>query len=376
MFCNKCGLPLKDNETVCPNCGTEVKKEEMITKNNQNEADNVTAQENAPAPAKKKKVRIGLLAGIGVCVAAVLLLVLNFSAITHTVRRTITSPASYYRYVEKQNTIKAAQNLVTSAYAQSPEDWGDFYANTTTTIELNDYVLNLVSALTGLDDLDWLQYIGLNASVNMQNDRMQTDMALMLGEEAMLSASPLISMSMLHDAPGEMIYMQVPELSSHYIGMKAENVEEEAPSMQDMYEILPNAQEINTLVERYFRIFFSHIEQVEKSKEVLQTEGLTKEVYALSAVIDAEALKTALLEIIAEAKQDEMILTFLRDLDNLGLAGAGVSLEQEFMSAAEEWETELMGWDTGAVTDSLRMTVYLLLDLAHGGAAARAVVAS
>ena len=260
MFCNKCGLPLKDNETVCPNCGTEVKKEEMITKNNQNEADNVTAQENAPAPAKKKKVRIGLLAGIGVCVAAVLLLVLNFSAITHTVRRTITSPASYYRYVEKQNTIKAAQNLVTSAYAQSPEDWGDFYANTTTTIELNDYVLNLVSALTGLDDLDWLQYIGLNASVNMQNDRMQTDMALMLGEEAMLSASPLISMSMLHDAPGEMIYMQVPELSSHYIGMKAENVEEEAPSMQDMYEILPNAQEINTLVERYFRIFFSQID--------------------------------------------------------------------------------------------------------------------
>ena len=31
MFCNKCGLPIQENETKCPNCGTEVNKNELTT---------------------------------------------------------------------------------------------------------------------------------------------------------------------------------------------------------------------------------------------------------------------------------------------------------------------------------------------------------
>ena len=47
-----------------------------------------------------------IAASTGIGVVAVLLFVLNFSVISNTVRRTVTSPASYYRYVEKKNTTK------------------------------------------------------------------------------------------------------------------------------------------------------------------------------------------------------------------------------------------------------------------------------
>ena len=47
MFCNKCGLPINDDETICPSCGTKVNKDELTTE---------LSEINASAPKEKKKL--------------------------------------------------------------------------------------------------------------------------------------------------------------------------------------------------------------------------------------------------------------------------------------------------------------------------------
>ena len=353
MFCNKCGLPIQENETKCPNCGTEVNKNELTT-----ELSETTGS------AKKEKKKIGkkgicILAGTVIGVVAVLLFVLNFSVISNAVRRTITSPASYYRYVEKKNTTKALQDAVTGMYAQTPESWDNFYSNSTMTVELNDYTLDLVSALTGLNNLSWLQYIGMTASASMQDEMMESNLSVMLGEEAMLAANPLVSLQTIYDLKKEEVYVQIPELSKSYMGMQFANVEDvQMPAIQELYNAVPTEEELNILIQRYSKIFLANVELVEKSNDVITALELTKDVYALTVTLDAKTIKAAFLEIIEEAKEDEVIVELLQSFDHVGTTEE-FSFYDSFMTILNESEAELTAWDVENATEHLLMRVYV-----------------
>ena len=353
MFCNKCGLPLKDNETKCPNCGTEVNKNELTTE--LSETTGLTLKE------KKKlgKKGICIIAGVTASIVAVLLFVLNFSVISNAVRRTVTSPASYYRYVEKKNTTKALQHVVTGMYAQTPENWDDFYSSNTMTVEINDYTMDLVSALTGLNNLSWLQYIGMTATASMQHEMMESNLSVMLGEEAMLAANPFISLQTIYDLKKEAVYVQIPELSKSYMGMQFAQVEEaQMPAIQDLYQMIPTKEQLNTLIQRYSKLFLANVEQVEKGKAVVTTQNLTKDVYALTVTFDAKMIKTALLKMITEAKEDSTIAELLQNFDKVS-ADAEFSFYDAFMTTLKESEAELTAWDAERDTEYLLMQVYV-----------------
>lgn len=349
MFCNKCGLPIQENETKCPSCGTEVSKDE------QNETTSSVLKEKK----KLSKKGICIIAGVAVCAVAVLLFVFNFSVISNAVRRTVTSPASYYRYVEKKNTTKALQNVVTGMYTQMPEDWDNFYSSNTMTIEINDYTMELVSALTGLNNLSWLQYIGMTATASMQHEIMESNLSVMLGKEAMLAASPLVSMQTIYDLKKEEVYVQIPELSKSYMGMQFAQMEDaQMPAIQDLYNMIPTEEQFNTLIQTYSKLFFANVEQVEKGKDIVTTQSLTKDVYTLTVTLDAKTIKVALLEIIAEAKEDSTIAELLQNFDKVS-ADAQFSFYESFMTILKESEAELTAWDAERATEYVFMKVYV-----------------
>ena len=353
MFCNKCGLPIQENETKCPNCGTEVNKDEFTTELSETTGSTLKKQK------KLGKKGICIIAGVVTCVIAVLLFVLNFSVISNTVRRTVTSPASYYRYVEKKNTTKVLQNVVTGMYAQTPKNWDNFYSSNTMTVELNDYTMDLVSALTGLNHLSWLQYIGMTATASMQHDIMESNLSVMLGEEAMLVANPLVSLQTIYDLKKEEVYVQIPELSKSYMGMQFKNMEDaQMPAIPELYQMIPTEEQINTLIQRYSKLFLSNIEQVEMSKDVVTTQSLTKDVHTLTVTLDAKTIKAALLELIEEAKEDEIILELLQNFDKVS-ADAEFSFYDAFMTILQESEVELAAWDAERDTQYVLMNVYV-----------------
>lgn len=353
MFCKKCGLPINDDETICPSCGTEVNKDELTTE--------LSETTGSALKEKKKLGKKGMciIAGTVVGIVAVLLFVLNFSVISNAVRRTITSPASYYRYVEKKNTTKALQNAVTGMYAQTPKDWDNFYSSNTMAVELNDYTMDLISALTGWNNLSWLQYIGMTANVSMQHEMMESNLSVMLGEEAMLAANPLVSLQTIYDLKKEEVYVQIPELSKSYMGMQFKQMEDaQMPPIQDLYQMIPTEEQLSTLIQRYSNIFLANVEQVEKSKDVVTTQSLTKDVYALIVTLDAKTIKAALLEIIAEAKEEKVIAELLQNFDKVSV-DAEFSFYESFMTILKESEAELTAWDAEHETEHLLMHVYV-----------------
>ena len=353
MYCNKCGLPIEENETKCPNCGTEINKEELTTELSE------TTVEVLKEKKKLGKKGICIIAGTVVGIVAVLLFVLNFAVISNAVRRTVTSPASYYRYVEKKNTTKAVQNAVTGVYEQMPKEWNHFYSDNTMTITLNDYVLNLASALTGMNNLSWLQHIGMTATVSMQEEMMESNLSVMLGEEAMLSASPLVSLQTIYDLNKEMVYVQIPELSKSYMGMQFANMENaQIPNIQEWYDVMLTEEEIQKLIQRYSTIFLANVQLVEKSESVVTALDLTKDVYALTVTLDATTMKTAFLDVIEEAKEDKVILEFLQNFDNIA-ANAEFSFYNSFMNVLEKSEAELIAWNVENETEYLLMQVYV-----------------
>ena len=72
MFCNKCGLPINDDETTCPSCGTEVKKEEMTIQATGND---VVSKRNK----KLGKKGICIIAGVTAGMIAVVLFTVEFT---------------------------------------------------------------------------------------------------------------------------------------------------------------------------------------------------------------------------------------------------------------------------------------------------------
>ena len=130
------------------------------------------------------------------------------------------------------------------------------------------------------------------------------------------------------------------------------------PAIQELYNMISIEESLHMLLERYSEKFLSNIEQVEKSKDVVTALELTKEVYQLTVTLDAKTVKTALLEMIAEAKEDIVIEELLQSFDKVN-TDAQFSFYDSFMTILMESEAELMAWDAERETEYVLMNVYV-----------------
>lgn len=272
------------------------------------------AQEAAQAPKKAKGGKNLLLIG-AIVVAALVLLLVNASALTNIVKRTFSSPEKYYQWVEK-NTAKEAASSAASIYAEYLLESLKVYdtgLEGSLSVELGEAGQDMLS-LSGAAgvDLSWLSEANVSYSVISKDKMMQTKVGVGLEKEDLLSLEAIV------DVENEAVFLAIPELSKSYIG--AEGVDagnstleyvtgsedtDALELLQAICEKLPEEKQAKKLLERYFDIVLGCMDDVDMTKgKTLRAEGVSQSCTRLEVTIDGDTLQS-IVEKVTEALEDD-----------------------------------------------------------------------
>ena len=408
MFCEKCGTQLQPSEKFCPNCGAPapvsavppvqgtsggqqgggqpdlhtmaqsaekiaaagVEGAKKMTAAGIEGAKNLTAAgiEGAKNLAQKgkdlaesagagKKFPKKALIGIGGAVVGVAVLGVVAAAAAPALRRTFSSPESYYRYVETQAGKELAENLGT-VYGRMLERSKNLFntsAEFSLSVEIGDAGQDLLS-LAGLAgvDLSFLESVGVSGGVDLHENLLGAELA------ATLNKDKLISVRGLMDVAEGTAYAQVPELADTYLGAELEDYEEFADLWEDarddvdsVLEALPSQAKIEKLITRYLSVALEAVEDVEKEKDTIKAEGVEQKVTALTVSLDADTVADMLDAVLAEAEDDEDLEDLIVNLAE----AAGADGDDAFDGFLEE--LEYLQDDVAEYGEDIEMVVYV-----------------
>ncbi len=310
MFCEKCGKSLEGPERFCPNCGAPVPSEEA----GDTAAVPAGAQITADRPPEKKKKAIPLIVGGVAVLAAVMLCILNAVTLGNFFRRSFSSPEEYYRHVEEVTVseLSGAWSRYYELLVGDPKALEERSTGMEFTLELGEGGKELLGLLgTAGVDLTWLNELSVGLGYSLKDSVIGYALSLGLNQDDLLSAN------MVLDVEEGGMYLQIPELTSDYIGYNmAEFVGRdwlEALEMyQDMQEIrrqmpdaLPDEKEMEKLQRKYLRLMLDSISDVEKSRKTLKAGGVSQKCTELEVAIDGRTLARMLEAILEEMQEDE-----------------------------------------------------------------------
>ena len=375
MFCTKCGNQVPDGAKFCGVCGNALAsaQEPVITPPVEEPVFEAPVQEpvyeapvqepvyeapvqayeppaeepafalSTPATPKKKgkgKLVLGIIAAV--LAVAVALAAFNWGSVSRFFIRSFGSPVAYMADVEKDNVAKTAENLATrydeALATYSPKGTA---VDANVSVEVGDALITLLStalAQSGADmDLSWIDSIQLEPKINTYENTMQMDVGVGLNN------TKIATVSVVWDMDSQTMWVGVPELHKTFVEMDAADTmgyeaEEAAESFKmsqqmtaAMMEALPSGDQLEKLINKYFGIIVDGIEDVEKSSEKMEIDGLEQKLTLLTATVsqkEAVQIVTDLLEAAQDDKTIEDILDALSDT-------AGMDLYEEFTYAVE-----------------------------------------
>ena len=336
MICNKCFAEIPDDSKVCPFCGAAVEAEEAPAEEvlAEEAPAQATPVEAAPAvapvvtpavsfepAAEPKKAKKGgkKLLTIGLPIAAVVtaaavLVATNFGFIKGKFIKWFKSDAEYVSFVETEN-MKNATNDVVELYRTlydnlGTELEGNYNAEVEVTVgdELkslfSQYVLGSPSAT---NYFDFFQKANLKMNLNAKDGNLRLEGFVGVNGTNILSAN------VIQTAEGEM-YLQVPELSSKYLYADAAGSMGGGVSVQDMLttldgeelkEVLPDPDLLEKVLNRYFKVAFDTIDDVDAEKVTLKIDSISQDCDAYSIEISEKMLINMAIAVLEEAKDDE-----------------------------------------------------------------------
>lgn len=305
MFCTNCGSQLEDGTSVCPNCGCQVA--------DGNELQQAEAIHDKGNGGKKKwlciLIPIVAIVIIGVCI------ICNAAYLNNFIRRTFSSPESYYRYIEKKEAEKTAQTLA-SIYdnvVRSSFDISDKSVEGSIKAELGDDVCGMLSEAADLD-LDWAKSLELkyNSTAKNKDCMYGGNVELFLGENSVISAQSIV------DGGEEMLYMQVPEMTSKYMALDMKDTldfdsfEDSLQILGEVYEKTPDKKAMEQMLYRYFCKAIECIDGVEKDKDILEVGEISKNYLTLTAEIDSDTMQEMAEAVLGEMREDEQLENLMK----------------------------------------------------------------
>lgn len=324
MFCGKCGRPIPEGQQDCAFCNPPAVQPEQIPQYEpapvQQPVDPEPAFElNMPAEGSSRKKSGGkkpLIITALVLVAALVLAIFNFGNIVRFFKRSFFEPAAYLQDVEKAHVADFAKNLAES-YDKSLEVYSPkgSSVDSTVTVKANDQVMSLLSTALSQNgvslDLNWVKSISISPKVEMYENTMGVELGVGL------NGTHLATVSVIMDYENEIMFLGIPELHDTHIQMDLPEELQEMDyaailkSAQDyngqMMEIFPSGEQIETLINRYFAIVAEGLEDVEKSTETVEVDGVEQKLLVLTAKLSQEDILKIASKLLKEAKKDDVI---------------------------------------------------------------------
>lgn len=354
--CPVCGNPVNPTATFCTTCGATLNGAADSSMNNSmNNGTNYGSDFGYSEPPKKKRKKapfiiggaaaVVLIAG-GICIA-------NAASLGNFIKRTFSSPESYYQSVGKEALSDAAESFGDSydTYLKRMEE-SKSGGSVDLTLRLEEGGRSLLGTIAPMD-ISWLNEISLK--VNSQMDGASSQGAL----EFYLNDDKLASMQIAADLDLEELYMKVPELSSEYLGMdlaqiaaesgmSVEMTTEMSQMFTDLSKYCEDGDTVAALMERYGNIIFDNIDSVEKSSGTLEAPGVSQKCTVLRAELDAEDMTNIANDVLDELSSDKDIEKIIRAFadtaqtmspDDTSLDGD--SMYQEFLAQIDSMRSDI-----------------------------------
>ncbi len=359
MFCEKCGRPIEDGQTICSSCAAEqsavscqeaaepVAEAPVADTFELNTADTASAQK---APKKKKGLIAGIVA-LAIAAAAAIGIFLNLDGINGFVGRTFQSPEDYLANVESAAITEYSAEL-TKAYGALLENYsknlnaGSGEIRLTLGEDILSYAESMLQQQGMQMELDWLSQLTLSVDANVQKTAMQAALGIGLGDNSLLSAD------MILDLEKSVVYMALPELNKTYLSvdmssqLPADQLDEvlaQSTQMTDaLVKALPSEETLNKLITTYVDIVLSEIDSVEKENDTITVNDVSQKVVVLTAKITQKDLLDIAEKVLKKAEKDQDLKDVLTDLgdyvNEIGKMNGGeyfepVDLYQEFVNA-------------------------------------------
>lgn len=316
MFCTNCGSKIEDGNVFCPNCGAAIMAEEPaeavrpeLVQAAPEAQEGFTLSSTEEVPAKKKAPKWVLPTAIVAAVAVVVAVVVAF----------LTGGSAHLSGPEHLQKVEGAvlgdvADALTNVYGTAMDAMGQTPSgsmNVSLSVRPGDGVLDLVekaiSDQSGADvDLSWLSNVSLSMDTNVQEEMQQIKLALMLGNTNLLTAS------FINDLKEELMYVGIPTLSDVFLEMDVADLGDvitvRLPSSVPMdLEGLPSEEELNSLLKKYIDIFLGAIEDVDKTKQTVELDGLKQECYVLTVKLSQEDLLKIAKVCLEEAVDDKTL---------------------------------------------------------------------
>lgn len=254
-----------------------------------------------PPPRAKK----GLFIAIGAVALALVFVVIGIFAtsgnLEHWYLKNFGSPAAYYQYIEKQETKWMASSFLTGYDLLKSHPLDDTQTDVNLKLALGEDAISLASYYT---DISWLKETEIDFALNYKGDYSTMDAKVKLGSENLLTAK--IALDMM----AGLGYLQVPELTAQYLGVDMSNYGANFDNsgllvFSDIQRSLPATADMEKLAQKYLGIVIENINNVKKSRDTLEVEGISQKCTVLTVTVDEETVHTIIEAILTEMLTDD-----------------------------------------------------------------------
>ena len=421
MFCPKCGKPVEEGQTLCPECLAAAAPAQEAAAPVQEapvQAPVIPVQETpapeeinlnlsgeeSPAPAKKKKP-IGkiILAVIAALTAGALAYGFIWGGLWYRLvnffNRTFQDPEEYKNTVESnaltredsKSDLALAKRGVTQVYGAyvNALNMGDGAAAVSLRMELGNELANLINSAASMDDSADIEatkeFLDVFRKVEFKVDTNITSNATSAEYDFLLNDEELVGMKMIIDSLNGKIYMGVsdPEdVNSDYVRFDMNEMmssmsedaaiagipnastaidPQAAATMIELASQLPSEEEFSAMLDAFIMAAIGAIDDVEEERKSMTAGGVTEKFTVLTYTITESTAADMSVAVLEEATTNATFRKFLEAIANVSASATGetISVDETLAEFDNMAETLKSGQTLTGSSEALVIKTYV-----------------